>query len=102
MASAAAYALTSVVLLGTVVACTSTARITDAYMALDAAGDRRRSAFFTDSKETHCVIEMGIGRKGVTVSGFIRQLQAYDFTSDKFFETDRGAGKAESSPSPQD
>jgi hypothetical protein len=94
--------ITSVMLIGTLVACTSTARISDVYTALDSNGDRKRSVFTTDSKEIHCVVEMGIGRTGATVNAFIRQLQAYDFETDKFIEVDRGQAEAENSPSPQD
>ena len=92
--------MSGMLLLGTLVACTTTARITDTYMALDGAGDRKRNSFFTDTKEIHCVVEMGIGRAGVTVSAYVRQLQAYDFAADKFFEVDRGEAEAENSPSP--
>ena len=47
-------------------------------------------------------MEMGIGRRGVTIEALIRQLQAYDFTGDNFFATDRVAANAENSPSPGD
>jgi len=94
----------SVVLLCTVVAgtssCSSTARVADVYMALDGDGDRRRNVFFTDTKEIHCVVEMGIGREGVTIEAIVRQLQSYDFAADRFFETDRVSANAEESPSP--
>jgi hypothetical protein len=93
-----ALAVTSLLLLGSLASCTSTARINDVYMALDAEGDRRRSVFFTDSKEIHCVVEMGIGREGTTIESIVRQLQAYDFEADRFFETDRVAANTEAAP----
>lgn len=101
-ASTAAIAFASMMLLGALVSCTATARITDTYMALDGAGDRRRKDFLTDTSEIHCVVEMGIGRKGSTVSVFIRQLQRYDFASDRFIDVDNGAAQAEAVPSPQE
>jgi hypothetical protein len=69
-------------------------------MALDGQGARRRNIFVTDSKEIHCVMEMGIGRPGVTIGALIRQIQAYDFEQDKFFETNRVFANAEASPQP--
>jgi hypothetical protein len=78
--------------------CTTTARVDDVYTALDSNGDRRRNVFFTDSKEIHCVVEMGIGRPGTTIESLVRQLQAYNFESDAFFETDRVVANAETSP----
>ena len=98
--------LSSILLLSTLVsnlaACTSTARVSDVYMALDGEGDRKRTVFFTDSKEIHCVVEMGIGRRGVTIEALIRQLQGYDFVGDSFFPTDRVVANAENSPTPGD
>jgi len=69
-------------------------------MSLDANGSRKRNVFFTDTKEIHCVVELGVGREGVTVEAIVRQLQAYDFEADRFFETDRVAANAENSPQP--
>ncbi|MBX3186707.1 MAG: hypothetical protein KF819_06815 [Labilithrix sp.] len=95
-----ALVVTSIVLLGTLASCTETANISDVYMALDGQGNRRRNVFFTDSKEIHCVVEMGVGRPGVTVEVLIRGLQNYDFIEDKFFDTDRVLANAEESPQP--
>jgi hypothetical protein len=92
----------SALLLPALVSCTATARASDVYMALDAAGDRKRSVFFTDTKEIHCVVELGIGRKGATVETVVRQLQAYDFAADRFFATDRVIANVEASPTPVD
>ncbi len=97
-----ALVVSTFLLLGALSSCATTARISDVYMALDGQGDRKRNVFVTDSKEIHCVIEMGIGRKGVTVEALIRQVQAYDFPSDKFFETNRVVANAEASPHPSD
>lgn len=94
-------ALTTTLLVGAVSSCTSTARITDVYMALDGEGDRKRNVFFTDSKEIHCVVEMGIGRPGTTVEVIIRQDQSYDFIADRFFDADRTAANAENAPTRQ-
>jgi len=97
-----ALAVSSLLLLASVSSCATTARISDVYMALDGQGDRKRNVFVTDSKEIHCVIEMGIGRKGVTIEAIIRQVQAYDFASDMFYETNKVFANAEASPSPGD
>jgi hypothetical protein len=97
-----ALVTTALVLCGTLASCTATARISDVYMALDGNGDRQRTLFFTDTKEIHCVVEAGIGRKGVTIEALVRQLQAYDFVADKSFATDRVAANVEASPSPGD
>ena len=78
--------------------CTSTANVTEVYTALDAAGLRRRNEFYTDAKEIHCIAEAGIGRDGVTVEGFIRQRQAYDFVENRFVPVDRVLAYAETSP----
>jgi hypothetical protein len=98
MARAVPLAVASVLLLAAVSSCATTARINDVYTALDSAGERRRNIFFTDSKEIHCVVEMGIGRPGVTVEGIIRSLQSYDFENDRYFEQNRVLANAENSP----
>jgi hypothetical protein len=90
------------VLGGTLPSCLATARVTDVYLALDGNGDRKRTVFFTDTKEIHCVVEAGIGRAGVTLETIVRQLQAYDFVADKNFATDRVAANVEVSPSASD
>jgi len=96
----AALFVPTVLVLASVSSCTATARITDVYMALAGQGDRKRNVFVTDSKEIHCVVEMGIGRPGATIEAILRQVQAYDFAADKFFETNRVVGNAENSPQP--
>ena len=98
MARALPLAVASVLLLAAVSSCATTARINDVYTALDATGTRRRNVFFTDTKEIHCVAEMGIGRPGVTVEAIIRSLQSYDFVSGRYFEQNRVLANAEGSP----
>lgn len=95
-----ALVVTSFLLLGALSSCATTARISDVYLALDGQGDRKRNVFFTDSKEIHCVVEMGIGRPGVTIEALVREVQAYDFAADKFFDANRVIGNAEQSPTP--
>lgn len=95
-----AFAVASVVLLGSVASCTATANVSDVYMALDGEGNRRRNVFFTDTKEIHCVVELGVGRPGVTVEILVRGLQNYDFITDRFFDTDRVLANAEEAPQP--
>src|SRR4051812_2614820 len=95
-----AVTATLLILAGT--SCTTTARVSDVYLALDGNGDRKRNIFFTDTKEIHCVVESGVGRRGVTLEAIVRQLQEYDFVADKFFETDRVTANIETSPAPGD
>ena len=90
------------VLCGVVASCTTTARVSDVYMALDGSGDRKRTVFFTDSKEIHCIVEAGIGRRGVTLETIVRELQSYDFVADRFFPSDRVSANIESAPTPAD
>ena len=94
--------LSATVLGGILASCTATARVSDLYMALDGNGDRKRNVFFTDTKEIHCVIEVGIGRRGATVAGIIRQNQSYDFVADRFFDVDATSANGELSPTPQE
>jgi hypothetical protein len=83
-------------------ACTATANVNDVYMALDANGDRKRNVFFTDTTEIHCVVELGIGRKGVTVETLVRQVQRYDYETNVFLDADRVVAQSEVAPSPVD
>ena len=64
-------------------ACTSTANISDVYMALDGDGNRKRNIFYTDTQSIHCVVEAGIGRDGATVEVLIRQVQRFDLDNGK-------------------
>jgi hypothetical protein len=93
-----ALATAVVILSWSLSSCTSTARITDVYTALDGQGDRQRSQFFTDSKEIHCVTELAVSRTGVTLEVKVHQLLTYDFTTDKYVSTDRITADVETSP----
>ncbi len=86
------------VALTTFSACSTTANINEVYTALDSDGARRRSTFFTDTQEIHCIAEGGFGRQDVTVEGFIHQVVAYDFQANKLFGTDRYLGFADIHP----
>lgn len=79
---------TALVIVLVLPSCSQTANITEVWMALDADGTRRRNEFFTDTKEIHCLAKAGVGREGVTVEGFIRAQQVYDFAQNKFVPID--------------
>ncbi len=68
-------------------ACTATANVSDLWTSPDQDGARRRNVFFTDSKAINCIAELGIGRDDVTFEMYIRVLQIYDFTENKFLDT---------------
>lgn len=80
------------------VACSSTARVSSVYTALDTEGTRKRSVFYTDTNDINCVAEAGIGRPGVTIEGVFHQIRAYDFKTNAFFATDRYLGYTEFQP----
>lgn len=67
-------------------------------MALDGEGLRQRRIFYTDSKEIHCVAQIGIGRDGVTIEGLIRQQQRWDAGNRQYVSTNRVLASAEASP----
>lgn len=90
------------ILVATLGSCTTTARVSDVYTALDGNGDRKRSVFSTDTKEIHCIVESGIGRKGTTLETLVRQLQGYDFVNDKVFDTNRVTANVETALTPAD
>lgn len=98
----AAGALTAALLAGVTASCTATARVIDVYTALDSQGERKRQVFFTDTKELHCVTEAAFGRRGATLEVLFRQLQAYDRSNGKYFDTDRVYARAEFAPSTGD
>lgn len=83
-------------------ACTTTANISDVYMALDGDGNRKRNIFFTDTQSIHCVVEAGIGRDGATVEVIIRQVQRFDLDNGKTFDSDRVVTSVETSPARAD
>jgi len=94
----AAGATSALLLLGVLTSCSATARVLDVYTALDGQGDRKRQVFFTDSTELHCVVEAAFSRRGATMVIWFRQLQAYDRSNGKFFDTDRVIGRSEFAP----
>lgn len=100
LARCLAFAAASVTAIALLPSCSTTANVTEVYTALDGDGARKRNEFFTDTKEIHCVGEAGIGRPGVTIEGFIRQVQAYDFVENRFVPVNRVLAYAEMSPEP--
>jgi hypothetical protein len=59
------------------VAC-ATAGIQRAYTALDSAGARKRTAFFTDTQAIFCDVEYSSGRSDVTIDVRIRSTQLWN------------------------
>lgn len=103
MAFARAVALTLTTAgLAAVLASCSTANISDVYTADDADGNYKRTTFYTDSNEVHCVIEAGIGRTDATIDVLVRQLQGYDYLKNVFFTTNRVIANIEAQPQPAD
>lgn len=102
--SVAACVPMGLLLLTTFVACGSTANVSEVYTGLDAPDGkgetRRRNVFFTDSKEIHCIAEVGVGRSNVTLEGKFHQVRAYNFQSNEFFTTDRFLGYVDVKPEP--
>lgn len=78
--------------------CTTTANITDLVMSLDSDGARVRQQFFTDTDEIHCIATGAFGRNDVTVTGFIRQVRAWDFTDNSEKEVTRTFGDVDIHP----
>jgi hypothetical protein len=67
-------------------------------MALDAAGDRRRTTFDTQTKNIFCVGELASGRADVTVSARIRAPLLLDRTSGQMVAADLTMGVGEVAP----
>lgn len=95
---AAIVPLGAIALVALSAACTTTANISEVYTALDSEGFRRRSVFFTDTKEIHCIAEGSFGRPDVTVEGFIHQVRVYNSGKDDFDGADRYIGYVEIQP----
>lgn len=55
-----------------------TSGIREAYMALDADGNRRRDHFFTDTERIFCVAKVASGVDDLTVRGVVRATQLFD------------------------
>ena len=81
-------------------ACTATANVDDAYMALDAQGDRRRNIFFTDSAAIYCVAEFASVRKDVTLNIKLHQLSRYDYAQNQLVGYDAYPTEVEIAPGP--
>ncbi len=79
-------------------ACSDTAHIDEIVTSLDSEGIRKRNVFFTDSKEAFCIVKGAIGRPGVTLEIYVRQLRAYNVNTRVEFPTNRVLAYAEMSP----
>jgi hypothetical protein len=55
----------------------ATAGVQRAYTALDSAGDRKRTAFFTDTQAIYCDVDYSSGRSDVTIDVRIRSTQLW-------------------------
>ena len=102
LARATALTLTAGGLAAVLASCTSTANISDLYTATDATGDHKRTTFYTDSVEVHCIAEAGIGRPDATIEIYVRQLQGYDYLNNNFFPTNRVYAYTQAQPTPGD
>jgi hypothetical protein len=80
--------------------CSRTANVNEVWMSPDGDGTRRRNEFFTDTKEIHCIAKAGIGRDNVTIEGFIRAQQLYDFAANRYVNVDAVVAYAEFHPQP--
>lgn len=79
-------------------ACTATANVDDAYMALDNAGDRKRNVFFTDTAQIFCVAEFAASRTDVTLNMRLHQLSRYDFVQNTLVQFDAYPAEVEIAP----
>ena len=79
-------------------ACTSTANVDDAYMALDSSGQRKRNIFFTDTVAIYCVAEFASSRADVTLNVKLHQLSRYDFTANQIVGFDAFPTEVEIAP----
>jgi hypothetical protein len=80
------------------VACTSTANVDDAYMALDGAGDRRRTVFYTDTASIFCVAEFASSRTDATINIKLHQLSRYDYVQNQIVGFDSYPAEVEIAP----
>lgn len=76
----------------------NTVGVKDAYMALDAEGNRKRDVFYTDTEAIYCVLEMASGVSDVTVVTKLRLLRLYDEFGGDPIEYDTIVGAEESAP----
>jgi hypothetical protein len=56
------------------VACTTTANVSEVWMSIDEDGARRRSVFYTDSESVTCVAKVGVGRNDATFELLVRRV----------------------------
>jgi hypothetical protein len=61
----------------------ATAGVQRAYMALDSAGDRKRTSFFTDSEAIYCDVDYSSGRSDVTIDVRLRSTQLWSDAEEK-------------------
>jgi hypothetical protein len=88
----------ALLLVGALPSCSQTVNVADVYTALDADGLRRRNVFYSDTREIHCVAEVGAGRGNATVQMRVRQVQRYDYPSNRFVDADRLSEQVEFVP----
>jgi hypothetical protein len=69
------------------VAC-ATAGIQRAYMALDGAGDRKRTEFFADTQAIYCDVDYSSGRTDLTIDARIRSTQLWSEAAQDFVPFD--------------
>ena len=75
-----------------------TAGFSDAYMALDSSGKRKRDHFFTDTEDIYCVGKMASGVEDLTVSASLRATQIYDRRGGKPIDVDYYLGVEDLAP----
>lgn len=81
-------------------ACSNTAGVSEVFMSLDNDGSRRRTEFYTDTQEIHCIVKGAFGRPDVTIHGSFHQISRFNFDADKpdFEKVDRYIGDADIHP----
>ena len=79
-------------------ACTATANVDDAFMALDSDGNRKRDVFFTDTAQIYCVAEFASSRTDVTLNMRLHQLTRYDFVQNAIVPFDSYPTEVELAP----
>jgi hypothetical protein len=87
----------ALLLLGALTGC-DTAGLKRSYLALDSQGDRRRTAFFTDSESIFCIAELASGVTDVTVEGVFEQHTFFSPDSGEPIPLQRFVGMAELAP----
>lgn len=75
-----------------------TAGFSDAYMALDSAGQRQRERFFTDTENIYCIGKLASGVQDLTVSATLRATQLYDAKTGQARDVDYYLGVEDQAP----